>query len=319
MHTQPPHAKLPNRACTIIAGPCSVDADNIHEIMEMSRIHVTNTTGEKCRAVAGTRVVGLKSRTDYAPDGKGMGIDLEVYRANLSKLLSGKSASTFDLPPSAKYSIDIFEKTNFLIATEVCSPILQLVPLSGKIPQSKMMPWNSSVNQLGWPLKEIAVIAKQNDWFVGIKNGKLLGETIKIAESEAYTGKTSLEKAWRGLQGYTQMPKEKIIMIQRGVDTESKGDYRNYPIHITAKRLKQATGNTMFFDPSHSLGPKLRSQIVAATIEAMKIQLPDGRYLYDGVLIEVGTSQTDTEQHITVQELQDLCDALSKFRDLVSP
>jgi hypothetical protein len=248
-----------------------------------------------------------------------MGIDLEVYRANLSKLLSGKSPNTFDLPPSAKYSIDIFEKTNFLIATEVCSPILQLVPLSGKIPQSKMMPWNSSVNQLGWPLKEIAVIAKQNDWFVGIKNGKLLGETIKIAESEAYTGKTSLEKAWRGLQGYTQMPKEKIIMIQRGVDTESKGDYRNYPIHITAKRLKKTTGNKMFFDPSHSLGPKLRSQIVTATIDAMKIQLPDGRYLYDGVLIEVGTSQTDTEQHITVQELQDLCDALSKFRDLVSP
>jgi len=310
---------LINKECMIIAGPCSVDSNNLQEIMEISQMRVTNLQGVKQRAIAGTRVVGLKSRTELSADGNGMGMDYSIYADNLGKLLGGKPISSFALPPSARYSIDIFEKTQLLIATEVCSPILQLSPLSGKIPKGKMLPWNPAVNQLGWPLHEMAEITQANDWLIGIKNGKWLGESIVTAESANQKSKTPLEKVWQGLVAYTQMPKEFVYMIQRGIEIPAKGDYRSMPIHNTAKRVKMSTGCKMLFDPSHSLGPKMRMQIVAATIDAMKIQQGDGSYLYDGALIEVGTSTTDTEQHIGLQELQDLCDELAKFRNLVSP
>lgn len=303
----------------IIAGPCSVDANNLHEIMEIAKMSVANDMGDRQRAIAGTRVVGMKSRTELSADGKGMGMDYEVYKYNLGKLLEGKSTNTFALPPSAKYAIDIFEKTNLLIATEVCSPILQLAPLSGRIPKKKLLPWNPAVNQLGWPLHEIARIARKNDWYVGIKNGKWLGENVVTAENYAHTGKTPLEKVWSGLGAYTQFSAENIFMIQRGVEIEEKGDFRSIPIHATAKRVKKTVGNKMLFDPSHSLGPKMRMQIVAATIDAMKMQMDDGSFLYDGVLIEVGTSKTDTKQHISLQELQDMCDEIAKIRTITAP
>ena len=105
-------------------------------------------------------------------------------------------------------------------------------------------------------------------------------------------------------------------MIQRGVDDAEKGDFRNLPIHQCAKRVKQATGYGMLFDPSHSFGPKLRDKIVEGTIEAMKMKIDDGNWLYDGILVEVGTSTTDTEQHITISELSNLIDEISKFREI---
>ena len=105
-------------------------------------------------------------------------------------------------------------------------------------------------------------------------------------------------------------------MIQRGVDEPDKGDFRSLPIHQCAKRVKQATGYQMLFDPSHSYGPKLRAKIVEGTIEAMKIKLDNGDWLYDGALIEVGTSTTDTEQHITINELSKIIDEISNFREI---
>ena len=72
----------------------------------------------------------------------------------------------------------------------------------------------------------------------------------------------------------------------------------------------------MLFDPSHSYGPKLRAKIVEGTIEAMKIKLDNGDWLYDGILLEVGTSTTDTEQHIAINELSNIIDEISKFREI---
>lgn len=305
--------------CMIVAGPCSVDANNLHEIMEISQMTVTNSQGIKQRAIAGTRVVGLKSRTELSNDGKGMGMDYEVYKSNLSRLVSGKPMTSFELAPSAKYSIDIFEKTRMLIATEVCSPLIQLAPLSGKIPKHKMLPWNPAVNQLGWPLHEMATIAKHNEWFIGIKNGKWLGDNLANAESPKHIGGTALEKVWNGLGTFTQMEEDDVFMIQRGIEAIVKGDFRSVPIHQTAKRVRRLSQRKMLFDPSHSLGPKMRMHIVASTLDAMQIRTSDGSFLYDGALIEVGTSTTDTDQHITLQELQDLCDEIARIRNLVSP
>ena len=58
----------------------------------------------------------------------------------------------------------------------------------------------------------------------------------------------------------------------------------------------------------------MRDHIVEGTIEAMKMKDEDENFLYDGILIEVGDSVTDTYQHITVQELKDMVTELSKFR-----
>jgi 3-deoxy-D-arabino-heptulosonate 7-phosphate (DAHP) synthase len=39
--------------------------------------------------------------------------------------------------------------------------------------------------------------------------------------------------------------------------------------------------------------------------------------LYDGILIEAGTSKTDSEQHISIKELKELVKELSKFRKIL--
>jgi hypothetical protein len=48
----------------------------------------------------------------------------------------------------------------------------------------------------------------------------------------------------------------------------------------------------------------------------MKMKINENEYLYDGILIETGRSKTDTEQHISVEELKILCKEISKFRVL---
>lgn len=305
--------------CLLIGGPDSVDERNIYEIEDIAKIQVTSSDGQKKRAIGGTRVVGMKSRTELALDGKGMGIDGESYRKNLKKFLAGKSFDNFEVPPSAQITVDIHRKTGLLIATEVCSPILQLAPLMGQMPARSMLPWNPAVNQLGWPLYEMGTIAKTQGWNIGIKNAKWLGSSVTHAESREYSGTTPLEKIWRGLATYTTMDKNDIYLIQRGIEASMKGDYRNLPIHMTARRTKLVSDCKMLFDPSHSLGPKMRLHIVAATIDALRIQMPDGTYLYDGALIEVGTAGCDAEQHITIDELREICEEVAKFRTLVAP
>ena len=127
-----------------------------------------------------------------------------------------------------------------------------------------------------------------------------------------------MEKVWKGLMTYTGIhgDKSRIIKIQRGIDDPPEGDFRKFPVHKCAARVKKDTGYQIFFDPSHVCWPKLRDQIVDKTLEALQLKLDDGRYLYDGILIEAGTSTTDTEQHITINELSNLVDEISKFREI---
>jgi len=79
---------ITNKKFYIIAGPCSIDYQNIEDIYKIAEIKVETKTGKK-KAVFGVRVVGLKSRTSYNPSGKGMGIDFEIYQKNLEKLIKG--------------------------------------------------------------------------------------------------------------------------------------------------------------------------------------------------------------------------------------
>ena len=310
---------MKNTKITIIAGPCSVDDSNIKEIKEIAEIEVRSRKGNKQRAVAGTRVVGLKSRTELDLEGVGMGMDYSVYKRNSEILLHGGKIADFEVLPSAIIAKDLADETDMIIATEIMNPIIQMPSYEGRIGAGKLLPWNPAVNQLGWQIEQTAAFAKKNSWHIGIKNGKWIGDHLHTANTEEYPGKTTMEKTWAGMVKYAVGIKQDIILIHRGVDVPGKGNFRNAPVHSIAKRVKKDTKVKLFFDPSHSYGPKMRDHIVSAVIDAMKMTIGNDEFLYDGVLIETGTSSTDTEQHITVLELQTLARELSRFRDLVAP
>lgn len=310
---------MKNDALTVIAGPCSIDSNNIEEIYQIADMNVTGKNGNRQKAIAGTRIVGIKSRTELDESGKGMGIDYPVFRRNLDLLISGGCIRELEVPPSVLYAEEVQKRTGLLIATEVMAPLIQLPQYQGRIPAGKLMPWNPAVEQLGWPIQQIAEFCRKNDWHIGIKNGKWVGEHIHTSNTDDYTGQTTMEKTWVGLTKYVGTLSGETVLIHRGVDVPDKGHYRNAPVHTLARRAKEASGAKLYFDPSHAFGPKMREHIVYAVVDAMKIRINEDEYLYDGILIETGTSETDTEQHITLEELQILVDKIATIRDLVPP
>ena len=221
------------------------------------------------------------------------------------------------VPKSVKIASELIKNTGLTVATEIMDPIVQMPLYEGIIPKNKLLIWNPAVNQLGYQMYNMGFYANKNNWMIGIKNGKWLGD---ICEDDL----NIMEKNWIGQVSFATKSgeykiKDKIIMIHRGVDTEGKGKFRNLPVHESAKKVKDRTSVKMFFDPSHSFGKLLRDDIVKGTIEAMKMETSNGDYLYDGILVEVGTSKTDTHQHITIEELKTLCEKISEFRELAAP
>ncbi len=311
---------MKNDQLTIIAGPCSIDNKNIDEIHQIAEMTVMNRDGKKQRALAGTRVVGIKSRTELDGTGQGMGIDYEVFKRNLDALIGGGCIRDLEVAPSVLIAEEIQKKTNMLIATEIMAPLIQLPNYEGRIPSGKLMPWNPAVEQLGWPIQQMAEYCRKNGWHVGIKNGKWVGDHIHTSNTEDFEGQTTMEKTWVGLTKYVgDLNGGSTVLIHRGVDVPDKGQYRNAPVHNLAGRAKKASGAKLYFDPSHAFGPKMRGHIVYAVVDAMKIKISEDEYLYDGILIETGTSSTDTEQHITIDELHILVDKIATLRDLVAP
>lgn len=310
---------MKNNSLVIIAGPCSVDEHNRKELYEIAGIEVTSRAGARQRAVAGARVVGLKSRMFLNVSGEGMGIDYAVFQENTRQLIDGGGVDDFALPPSVEIARQLVEDTGMMAASEVMDPAIQLAPYEGRVGQGKLFLWNPAVNQLGWQVACMAEYARRNGWKIGLKNPKWVGEALASANARLFTGQTSMEKTWAGLASFAQRLENEPVLIHRGVDVAEKGRYRNVPAHEIARRVKLQTGCKLYFDPSHSYGPKMREEIVPAVIEAMKMNIADDQYLYDGILVEAGTSKTDTEQHITLQELGEMAGALARFRDLVSP
>ncbi|MBP9759439.1 hypothetical protein KBD45_07130 [Candidatus Dojkabacteria bacterium] len=293
----------------IIAGPCSVDEKNIEEIYQIAEMTINGN-----KSIWGTRVVGLKSRTALDINGNGMGIDFKAFEKNMDILNEGGNFNDFEMLPSVEIAKRILDDTGLLIASEVMNPSIQMPMYDGHF-DGKLLPWNPAVDQLGWPIMQVARFAKLHSWSIGVKNGKWIGEAKEIADSEDFNGETSMEKTWAGLTTFAKGAKE-VVLIHRGVDVPEKGDYRNIPVHNIAKRTKIKSNASLFFDPSHSFGPKMKENIVEATIEAMKLKIDEETFLYDGILVEAGTSQTDTEQHITLIELRDMVEKLSEFREI---
>jgi 3-deoxy-D-arabino-heptulosonate 7-phosphate (DAHP) synthase len=300
-----------NEFMKIIAGPCSIDQENIDDIYKIAELKIDGKY-----VIWGTRVVGLKSRTNFIKNGEGMGIDFKDYLKNLNQVMKNKNLKNLKNHSSVKLAEKIYKDTNFLIATEIMDPFIQPLLYEGIIPQNKLLLWNPAVHQLGWQILIMSKFIKRNKWFLGIKNPKWLGDYLKRADRLASEFRTTAEKTWEGLVNYSNLPKERTILIHRGFDVPEKKKYRNAPAHFLAARVKKHTGCLLFFDPSHSYGPQMRGDIVKETIKAMKMKINENEYLYDGILIETGRSKTDTEQHISVEELKILCEEIGKFRVL---
>jgi hypothetical protein len=253
-------------------------------------------------------VVGLKSRTNFEDSKEAMGLDYPAAKKNLRLLHDTKDFDKMSVYPSVMIAKKLIEEFDTVVATEVMFPHLQLPVFEKYLPKNRVFLWNPAVNQLGWPLWEMAYYAKKNQWYLGIKNPKWLGE-----------GGKSFAKTWVGLYSYTASflkERERIVLIHRGVDVEKKGHFRNLPVHQVVKKIKKENPQVeIFFDPSHTYGPKLKDKIIEGTLEAMRLKVDD-EFLYHGILIEVGDSKTDTHQHLTVTEFKDLVDQLSKFRKL---
>ena len=283
---------MKNKKLKIYAGHCSANPEYEDELYEIAHM----------AGIWGIRIVGLKSRTKLDANGQGMGIDYEVYQTNERVLLHGGSTANLQVPPSVILAERIHKETSCAIATEIMNPLVQLPLYAGKIAEGKLLIWNPSVNQLGWPLHTMGKYGEEHEWTVGIKNGKWTD---------------SIEKTWTGLTTYTN--NAKTILIHRGFESANKGEYRNFPRHDIATDVKSRTGCQMYLDPSHMYGSKMRDRVVSETITAMRMTMGNGSYLYDGILIEVGTSETDSDQHISIHELQTLVLELSASRDLVEP
>lgn len=307
---------MKNPEVKIFAGPDSLDDYNIEEVYRIAEI---KAHGEP--AITGARTVGLKSRTnfDIHNSDKGfMGYDFEAIMKNFNIFGHGGNADDLVPLPTVEMSDKLYKDTGLMPSTEIMLPAIQLACIKKSFANDPFLVWNSAVDQLGWHIRQMAGFAKEHGWAVGLKNGKWLGEEYKKAERADFKGKTSIETVWDGLVNYASIAPE-VVLIQRGCDLPSKGEYRNLPIHHTAMRTKQRHQEEnvkLYFDPSHSLGPKMRDQIVDKTVEAMQMKIDDENYLYDGILIEVGTAKCDTHQHISVDELHELVDRLAEFRTL---
>ncbi|WKN42851.1 hypothetical protein [Tunicatimonas pelagia] len=305
-----------NSDIKIFAGPDSLDEYNIEEVYRVAEIKADGVP-----AVYGARTVGLKSRTNFDKDNtdKGfMGYDFEAIMKNFNIFGHGGNADDLIPLPTVEMAEKLYQDTGMIASSEIMLPAIQLACIKKSFPSAPFLVWNSAVDQLGWHVRQMAGFAKEHGWMVGLKNGKWLGEEYTISETEDFSGKTSIETVWDGLVNYSMLAPE-VILIQRGCDLPAKGEYRNLPIHYAAKRTKARhldKNVQLYFDPSHSLGPKMRDQIVEKTVEAMKMKLNDEQYLYDGMLIEVGTAKCDTHQHVSVEEFTELVACLSEFRTL---
>ena len=310
---------MKNTNIKIFAGPDSLDDYNIDELYRMAEMKTRSEA-----AIYGARTVGLKSRTnfDHHNSDKGfMGYDFEAIMQNFNIFGTGGNADDLVPLPTVQMADKLYRDTGLIGSSEIMLPAIQLACIKKSFATDPFLVWNSAVDQLGWHIRQMAGFAQEHGWMVGLKNGKWLGEEYKKAERADFAGKTSIETVWDGLVDYASMAPE-TILIQRGCDLPAKGEYRNLPIHYTALRTKrrhQDKNVSLFFDPSHSLGPKMRDQIVKKTVEAMRMKLDDEHYLYDGILIEVGTAKCDTHQHITLEELQQLVDEIADFRTLTLP
>lgn len=300
-----------NTLVEIIAGPCSIDKRNRADVDCIAKTGI----------VTKVRFVPAKSRTVHSSDNF-EGIDADILNQKIRGLAKTGTINKKPLP-SVKWA-EKFRRAHpgIGLALEIVSPVLQLPCYANTnlFGSDALFIWSPAAQQLGWPIRTMGEFADRHKWTLGIKNGKWV-ETVP--ESNKRASVTDVEKTWQGLSTWATgiNRRGRNVLIHRGFNAGSKnGNFRNLPIHEIAMRLKQKTNMAMFFDPSHSFGPRLRNKIVDGTLVAMDLTLPNGEYLYDGILIEVAGKngvKTDAKQHISITELETLANKLSSARGII--
>ncbi len=309
-----------NTNLEIWAGPCSVNANNLSELFQIADLRVRTRQGEMQRGVRGSRVVGLKSRTEKQNTSDQAGMDLAVYTLNQDILYSGGSIHDLITPPSVLIAKELVATTGVMVLTEIMDPWVQMPTyVRAQIPPKQALFWNPAVMQLGFPLSVMARFASDNEWDIGIKNGKWLGEDLAVANSPDCQTPTSMETTWSGLETFA-VTNGRVFFIERGVDVPGKGRMRNAATPEVSRRVKNRTHGLLAYDASHEFGPNYsENEIIAGIIAAIQMLDQNGGYLYHAVLLEVGNSTTDKGQHISIDGLQYLTQEAAKIRDLVPP
>lgn len=296
----------------IVAWACSIDTNNLREAIRIATKEINGA-----HPYMAVRAVWVKSRTGPTSSKDGGWIDADMLRAN-QRLYAQRWIQSIELHPhpSVEMMKKILRETPAWVATEIVDPFVQTIVMANhfaedKIWANRVMVWNPAVLQIGHPVEYMAQMAENFGWHVWIKNCK---------EQDPGTKKWSgmLEYANSGMS-WVGLQNRKIMAIHRGYDIEGKWEHRNQPIHDHVVLLrKKYPGLRVYFDPSHIYGPKMRESIVENTIAAMKMTMPDkeSEYLYDGLLVEAWTSTTDTEQHITLDELFDMTSRLADIRPI---
>lgn len=310
----------------IAAGPCSASPENEHVIWELARQN----------NVAAVRVVGLKSRTAMTPDAF-MGWDagaslnnMQTLADNLQAIQNGNLAEIkpMEIPDSITLARKIAEDTGVLVATETMDASLQIPLYNEHMPSGSMVFWTPSINGIGWLPYAIQAQIGQNGHGIGIKNVKVGGDNSLSDLQNNADLDSELAKTWSGQAAYARsVNPNNVVLIHRGISVAGKGKFRNAPVHAAAQKVKVDTNLPMLYDPSHIHGPKSRDNIVQDTIEAMQMTYLDTStsreiFLYNGMLLEVvddpSNVQTDSGQHITLEEMHQIQKEVSRHRNLVN-
>jgi hypothetical protein len=310
----------------IWAGHCSENKNNIEETERIARQTIRNPrTGRQQRIVNRTRGVAFKSRTGLKDLLSYMGMDWKAIQANDTMYMEGKGHLDYLLYPSLIHLSNISRATGVGVASEILMPHLQL-PVWGRYFKGKsFQPWTAAVDSKGTSAMEFANWANRFGWDIALKNPKISGKrtyTELLTAPQKEIEKTTVFSTWQGAWSWAGS-NQNTTMIHRGVDMpsdlEGMDTFRNLPIHRVAAALQAVTGCNLGYDPSHINGQGRKEHIVEDAIEAAQTINPfTGNPQYQVLLLEVGNSTTDTEQHITLNQLQQIGETVIQWRPLVA-
>ncbi len=303
----------------VIAGPCSVSGPHNLEIYEAQLNFFQQFAGQ----LTGIRVVGYKSRT--SPDTDHIlntlqqldnhtllhlaeidpelnataknyyGLDVCEILVTQRLFLEGVGMGSDQLPdlPSVLLAKSLQDQyAQLLIATEVIEPMIQMPQLKKHLKPGSVLVWTPSSDALGASKSMYRQLPLAHN-VLAIKNPKWLGIHPDNVTEENVMALPGV----KAMIGCMQWANSKTL-IHRGFELEEKDGHRAKPVHSVFSKLKRLNPDlNLIFDPSHSLGPSRRDQIVDESIRAI---VDHG---YHGLLIEASTATTDINQHISTDEM----------------
>lgn len=171
-----------------------------------------------------------------------------------------------------------------------------------KIPNAKLLLWIGSRNQNHFVQKEIAKVASRD------KRVKLM------VKNQPWSSK----EHWEGIIDHCLsggINPENLLICHRGFIPNGHGNphgYRNIPDYEMAMDIKQKTGLSMIFDPSHTGG---------SVDNVFRIISEASQYSFDGIIIETHPNPkealTDAKQQITWKQFDKLFYSPSKSEYLL--